>query len=291
MTFLQTFTQAYLIMLIIALVISSAGFIKYVYFISLGYGFSVAALGIANLIIFRDVLTLPTTILSALLIVYGCRLGFFLLIREIKSAAYRDTMKKETKDGSKVSFFAKVCIWIPCALLYVFQVSPIFFRLQNAKVVFDLLHVMPDVENPSVNFFSSDKCSIAGIIILVLGIAIESIADLQKSAAKKKNAKRFCDSGLYKIVRCPNYFGEILIWTGVFVSGCSILSGVWQWVTSIIGYASIVWIMFGGARRLEIRQNKNYGNDPEYQEYVKKTPIIIPLIPLYTVEKYKFLIG
>ncbi|HKM22591.1 MAG TPA: hypothetical protein VJZ01_11195 [Lachnospiraceae bacterium] len=56
-------------------------------------------------------------------------------------------------------------------------------------------------------------------------------------------------------------------------------------------FPAIVYIMFGGARRLEIRQNKNYGNDPEYQAYVKKTPIIIPLLPLYSVAKYKFLLG
>ncbi len=291
MTFLQTFTQAYLIMLIIALVISAAGFIKYVYFISLGYGFSVAAIGLANLIVFRNVLTLPTVILNGLLIVYGCRLGFFLLIREIKSSAYRSTMKKEIKDGKSVGVFAKICIWIPCAFLYVFQISPVFFRLQNANLFYNAIAALPDTTTPKVDFFSHDVASIIGIVILVLGIVIESTADLQKSAAKKKNPKRFCDSGLYKIVRCPNYFGEILIWTGVFVSGCTALAGVWQWVTSAIGYLCIVWIMFGGARRLEIRQNKNYGKDPEYQEYVKKTPIIIPLIPLYTVEKYKFLIG
>ena len=43
------------------------------------------------------------------------------------------------------------------------------------------------------------------------------------------------------------------------------------------------------ARRLEIRQNKNYGQDPEYQAYVKSVPILLPFIPLYSVEKYKFL--
>lgn len=258
-------------MLVIALLVSSVGFIKFVYFISLGYGFSVAGIGIASLIIFRDSLTLPTIILCSLLILYGCRLGFFLLFREIKSAAYRATLEGQTKDGKQMKFVAKLFIWIPCAFLYLFQASPIFFRLQNKAPATISTYV--------------------GIGILILGIVIESLADLQKSAAKKKNPKRFCDKGLYKIVRCPNYFGEILIWTGVFVSGVNALSGPWQWITSIIGYICIVWIMFGGARRLEIRQNKNYGNDPEYQEYVKKTPIIIPLIPLYTVEKYKFLIG
>jgi len=49
--------------------------------------------------------------------------------------------------------------------------------------------------------------------------------------------------------------------------------------------------MFGGARRLEIRQNKNYGADPEYQAYVQSTPIILPFVPLYSVEKYTFLKG
>ena len=58
-----------------------------------------------------------------------------------------------------------------------------------------------------------------------------------------------------------------------------------------MGYLCIVYIMFGGARRLEIRQDKRYGADSAYQAYVARVPIIIPLIPLYTVEKYTFLKG
>ena len=49
--------------------------------------------------------------------------------------------------------------------------------------------------------------------------------------------------------------------------------------------------MFGGARRLEIRQNKSYGDDPEYRRYVATTPIMIPFVPLYSVEKYKWLVA
>jgi hypothetical protein len=77
----------------------------------------------------------------------------------------------------------------------------------------------------------------------------------------------------------------------VFVCGTNALSGVLEWLAAIFGYICIVYIMFGGARRLEIRQNRNYGNDPEYQKYVKKTPILIPLVPLYSVEKHKWLVG
>ena len=116
-------------------------------------------------------------------------------------------------------------------------------------------------------------------------------ADLQKNAAKKQRPGRFVDTGLYKIVRCPNYFGEMTFWTVVFVSGISSNAGALQWVCTLLGYLGLIYVMFGGARRLEIRQNRSYGDDPEYQAYVKSTPIMIPLIPLYSVEKYKWLVA
>lgn len=271
MSFLQVYGFEFLIMLIIALVVSCIGFYKYVYFISLGYGFSIAAFGVAMPIMFMDNLTIGTLIASVLFVIYGCRLGGYLLIREIKSASYRNTMKKEIKDGSTMKLVAKISIWVTCALLYALQVSPVFFRLEN-------------------NNGTSVVC-IVGVIIMALGILLESLADAQKSKAKAKNPNRFCDTGLYRIVRCPNYLGEVVFWTGVFVTGVDCYNGVWQWIGAIIGYVCIVYIMFGGARRLEIRQNKNYGADSEYQEYVKKTPILIPLVPLYSVEKHKWLVG
>ena len=49
--------------------------------------------------------------------------------------------------------------------------------------------------------------------------------------------------------------------------------------------------MFSGARRLELRQDRTYGNDEEYKKYITKTPILIPLIPLYSVKKHKWLVG
>ena len=283
MSFTDTFTLEFLILLIVSLVVSSIGFYKYVYFISLGYGFSVAAMGIALPIMYGDFLGWDTIIISLLFVVYGCRLGGYLLVREIKSASYRSTMKKEIKDGSSMKLVAKFSIWISCALLYACQVSPLFFRLEN-------ITNMGGTEGDIV-VGGADIVAIIGAVIMLLGILLESMADLQKSKAKKINPSRFCDTGLYKIVRCPNYLGEVLFWTGVYVSGINTYDGAWQWIVATFGYVCIVYIMFGGARRLELRQNRNYGEDPEYQDYVKKTPILIPLVPLYSVAKYKWLVG
>ncbi len=271
MTFATTFTTSFFILLGLTLLVSSIGFYKFLYFISLGYGFSVAAMGIALLVLFWDRLTLVTGLMCLLFVVYGCRLGGYLLLREVRNASYRNHMKKEINDGSNMPFFVKVCIWITCALLYVLEVSPVFFRLENGGAV--------------------DAFAVIGLLIMIGGVLLESMSDHQKSAAKAINPNRFCDTGLFRIVRCPNYLGEILFWTGVLVSGLTTLQGVWQWAAAIAGWVCIVYIMFGGARRLEIRQNKNYGSDPEYQAYVKKTPIILPFVPLYSVEKYTFLKG
>ena len=81
------------------------------------------------------------------------------------------------------------------------------------------------------------------------------------------------------------------MWTGIFIGAFSISATVWQWVAIILGYAGIIYVMFSGARRLEIRQNKTYGSDPEYKSYVAKTPIMIPLVPIYSVERHKWLVG
>lgn len=284
MGFLESFGMGFLILMVIALVVSSVGFYKYVYFISLGYGFSIAVMGVALFIMHMDVIGVGTLIMCLLFLVYGCRLGGYLLIREIKSASYRSTMKKEIKDGSTMKMVAKISIWVSCALLYALQISPLLFRLMAEKRLLSS-------NNPDVIVGNTDVVTIVGAAIMALGIILESAADFQKSKAKKLNPTRFCDTGLYKIVRCPNYLGEVLFWTGVFVSGVNIYASAWQWIAAAFGYICIVYIMFGGARRLELRQNRNYGDNPEYQAYVKKTPILLPLVPLYSVAKYKWLVG
>jgi len=259
------------LMFLVALVFSSIGFKKYVWFISIGYGFSVAAIGIALLVAGHGQLTAATTVACILFIVYGCRLGGYLAFRELRSSSYNSKMKTEIKSGDGMSTIAKCAIWGSAALLYACQTSPVTFRVANEA--------------------GTDILLVVGILISVVGLIVETTADLQKNAAKKANPGRFVDTGLFRIVRCPNYFGEMLFWTGVFVGGITIYAGPLQWIAALLGYLGIIYVMFGGARRLEIRQNKSYGDDPEYQRYVKTTPIMIPLVPIYSVEKHKWLVA
>ena len=251
----------------LSLLVCLCGFKKYVYFMSIGYGFSVAIIGAAMAVMglmgIYGSLSLAHYVQFALFVIYGFRLSGFLLIREIKNAAYRKTLAEAT--GSEVPVFVKFFMWLTMGVLYVAQTSGVAFRLFNAA--------------------GSSAIQWVGIAISAFGIVLEAIADKQKSAQKAKRPDMVATEQLYKIVRCPNYFGEILFWTGVTVSALDCLMGVGQWITVIIAYILIVFIMFNGAQRLEKRQMARYGNNPEYKAYADKTPIIIPLLPIYHLNK------
>lgn len=257
------------ILAIVCAVLCAVGFYKFVYFLSIGYGFAVAGGGIAVFIMALVVGTeAPLWVLlvqAALFLAYGIRLSGFLLVREIKNAAYRKTLKEATGNEKKMPFFVLFTIWVCVAILYTAQVSPMLFRVTNNTT---------DVILPVIGFAVS-----------VFGLILESIADNQKSAQKKENPDMVATKGLYKMCRCPNYLGEIIFWTGVFVSGMNTYSTVGQWITAIIAYICIVFIMFNGAQRLEKRQMARYGGNKEYNDYANKTPIIIPLLPIYHLNK------
>lgn len=267
----MVFPPSFWLMFGICLLVSAIGFKNYVWFISLGYGFSIAAEGLAMLLLFRASITSGTLLCCLLLVCYGLRLGGYLAIRERKSVSYQKNMTGEIRDGKTIPFGVRCAIWVTCAALYVTQVIPVFYRLNNGS--------------------GSNLFAYIGAGIAAFGLIFESLADLQKNAAKKTNPRRFVDTGLYRIVRCPNYLGEMIFWTGVLVSGIGALSGVGQWIMALTGYIGIIFVMFSGARRLELRQNRNYGTDPDYQKYVKTVPILLPFIPLYSVEKHKWLVA
>lgn len=262
------------LLLAISFAVSAVGWLYFIYFFSIGYGFAISALSLATAIIFRDVITLPAAILCGVLFIYGIRLAMYLLLRERRSASYKKILYQPENTARK-PLFAMFMIWISCALLYVGQISPVTFYLYN------MAHLAP------VN----DLWAWIGALVAAAGVVIEMVADAQKSAAKRLNAHRFVDTGLYRIVRCPNYFGEVLMWTGSFLICFGACCTVGQWVIASLGYVGIVYVMFSGARRLELRQTETYGGDPEFQAYIKRTPLILPLVPIYSVARYKWLKG
>ena len=244
------------------------GFKSFVWFMSVGYGFAVMCIGAFHLItglIFGH-LTITTAIISVLFIIYGYRLGGYILKRELTNKEYKKTLDA-TGSTKAMPFFVSLFMWIYSMWMYTAQTSALSYRIMNQA---------------DDNIFAW-----IGIVIMVLAIIGEATADKQKSAAKKVNPKRFCDTGLYKYCRCPNYFSEIMFWVGVTISGIGAVQGK-QWIMVIIALVLITFVMYNSAQRLELRHEKTYGLDPEYQKYSDTVPLLFPFTKQYhSMEVYR----
>lgn len=127
---------------------------------------------------------------------YGLRLGIFLWRREVGNAAYRKVLA--TKVGGEPPVFVKALAWIFMGALYVCETAGLHLRLANGT---------PD-----------DAVLWVGVVVMAAGAVIEAVADQQKSAQKARRPDMVATEGLFKLVRCPNYLGEMLFWTGVLLA-------------------------------------------------------------------------
>jgi steroid 5-alpha reductase family enzyme len=123
--------------------------------------------------------------------------------------------------------------------------------------------------------------SAVGAAVWLTGLLVEAIADTQKQAfrAKEENRGRFVTSGLWRYSRHPNYFGEMLVWWGLFVYVVPVLHG-WAFAV-VIGpvFITLLLLFVSGIPPLERSADEKYGADAGYREYKRRTSILVPLPP------------
>lgn len=109
-------------------------------------------------------------------------------------------------------------------------------------------------------------------IILGHRLLFESVGDAQLKRFKKDpgNKGKLMDKGLWSLTRHPNYFGDSMMWTGVFFMALSGLSSIWIVVGPALMTYLIVFV--SGVKLLE----KKYEGREDYEEYKKRTNSFIP---------------
>ena len=120
----------------------------------------------------------------------------------------------------------------------------------------------------------------AGLALWLAGFTFEVIADRQKTRfrADPANKDRFITSGLWSISRHPNYLGEITLWVGIGIMAFPALTG-WQYLTLLSPLFIILLLTrISGVNMLERSGHKRWGDDPQYQAYLKSTPVLVPWI-------------
>jgi steroid 5-alpha reductase family enzyme len=126
-----------------------------------------------------------------------------------------------------------------------------------------------------------DVFAFVGLALWTAGFAVEAVADRQKRRfrARPENAGKFIDSGLWAWSRHPNYFGEIVLWTGVALIALPVLEG-WQYVTLLSpAFVTLLLTKVSGIPLLETRADATWGGDPAYEAYKAETPVLVPRRP------------
>jgi steroid 5-alpha reductase family enzyme len=116
-----------------------------------------------------------------------------------------------------------------------------------------------------------------GVAVWAVGFGFETIGDaqLRRFRADPANAGRVLDSGLWRYTRHPNYFGDSVVWFGLWLLACSHWLGVLTVVAPI--YMTNMLVRHTGKKLLEKHMARSKG--AAYADYVRRTSGFIPHPP------------
>ena len=198
--------------------------------------------------------TTTDTLLFLFIIIWATRLGTY-LFRRIQRDSEDVRFEK-----AKRNFFWFLQYWMGQAL---------WVSITSCAAVIAILKP----ESSSLNIYNY-----IGIIIWIFGFSIEVISDLQKNKFKKSQNtnETFISTGLWSKSRHPNYFGEITLWSGIYIISLSSFSGIDY--LSIISpiFVFILLTRMSGINMLEKIADDRYKHLDEYLEYKENTPKLIP---------------
>ncbi|AUM62712.1 DUF1295 domain-containing protein [Spiroplasma monobiae] len=206
-------------------------------------------------------------LIYSLVFLWSIRLGGYLFKRIIK-------IKHDKRfDNIRNSFIKFLGFWLLQGTSVFLIVMPASFALTIPKEYFD----------------DTNYISYAFILIALLGLIFETIGDEQKNKFynTKEKKKEFIDTGLWKISRHPNYFGEMVFW--LFLTSAFLTNFIMKNNSDSKIYLQLLWFLspvyiiclllfLSGVPILERNAYKKFKDNDDYQNYVKKTSIVFPFI-------------
>lgn len=157
--------------------------------------------------------------------------------------------------------------------------SPLVFHLIN----FFGLNMMPTVIVFLVmipGFFVMDAAApanvatIFGFLLCIVAATLQLVSDTQRHRFAKSHKGQICEVGLWKHGRHPNYFGEVLMWWGIWV----------MFLSLHIGHATLLDLCVIGPLlntclfrfiSVPLMEKRQLQNKPGYAEYQKRTRMFL----------------
>jgi steroid 5-alpha reductase family enzyme len=196
-------------------------------------------------------------ILLALITLWAFRLGSHILLRwrRLGHEDYRYAAIR-AKHGPNFPITSLLWIfWLQALLLWV-----ISFPLQAAIA-----------SRAGLNAFDW----IGGGVVLI-GIAVEGVADAQltRFRAEPQNRDRVLNIGLWAWSRHPNYFGDFLLWWGIWIMAMAGYAPLWTVLGPIVMSALLLHYSGAGLMEETITDRR-----PAYRDYIKRTSLFFPWPP------------
>jgi steroid 5-alpha reductase family enzyme len=218
--------------------------------VSWSFGLMMAGL----IYISQETINLRSMIISGLLVLWAFRLAGFLWLTRIKKGHIDKRylqLSNNWKMAKSLGFFLN------------FQLQGFFIFILS--IVF-LFAVMNSPKN--ISFLD---CT--GIILVLLGLVGESVADLQLYHFKQKQQGKVCNIGLWYYSRHPNYFFELFIWCGFTLFG---LQQSYGWIGIISPL--LLYIIFTKMTIPITERGSIESKGQAYIDYQKITPMLCPLV-------------
>jgi len=204
------------------------------------------------------------TLIFVMILFWALRLGSYLLYRIHKTGKDNrfDKMRDSFIKFGTFWLIQGITVWVVMIPALLFFISNNFIGNNEVKIVIMLL----------------------GFAVWLFGLVFESIADIQKfkyiEESKKKGSERhWVDIGLWKNSRHPNYFGEIIVWIGVYIvviTRVTLLTSVFALIGPI--FITLIICCFSGVPILEKKADKRYAGNKDYEEYKNNTGLVIPSV-------------
>ena len=155
--------------------------------------------------------------------------------------------------------------WLPRSYLQVFLLQGAILLVIAAGII-----VVNTRSGPGLG-----ALDVVGAVVVVAGLAVETVADRQLARFTRDpvNSGRILDRGLWRYSRHPNYFGEAVVWWGVWLIALSVPGGWWTAVSPLL--ITFLLLKVSGVPLLE----RLMEGRPGWAEYKTRTSIFIPLPP------------
>ena len=199
-------------------------------------------------------------VLTIAVLVWSLRLSGYLVARHRKSGLEDARYVAMRAAGGRA-------FWWKC-LFSVFLLQGLLQWVVAAPL--HVVFIVSHVGEPTAPLF------IFGMALFGVGLAVESTADWQLAGFKARAtaSNGLMTSGLWRIVRHPNYLGEMILWAGIGISAFAATHSIIAFAGPVILVLAMVFVS------MPLTEDHLRRSRPQYESYAARTPMLIPRLAM-----------